>query len=199
MPGDMGLWCLSVYIAVFLYATFKEGLFQWLWGGVLLWLGSGILMGMVMPGMAGITHTTALYMPQLYIAAASLFFFVHRWHRLPEKNMWEASAGVFISLFAVSGALAHAAFLCLLGLVWLNYPDGLSAYVLPSLLQMYVLSPEYWMSMQLLMMLLFYLHRVLIEKQKGNIFSLGQLQSGFLLALLCQVVWVAASMQGIRR
>lgn len=198
MPGDFGLWCLLVYIGVFLYASFKEGMFQWLWASVLLWLGLSILFGKVLPGLAGITHITAFYVPQFYIAVASLFFFVHKWHRVPGKSLWIANAGVFISLFAVTGILMHAAFLCLCSLAWLNYPHGMSAYILPALLQMYALEPEYWIGMQVLLMVLFYLHRVTVEKQPGNVFSLGQLQSGFLLSLLYQVVWVAASMPHFR-
>lgn len=198
MPDSADLCCLLIYIAVFLYGTFKAGLFQWLWGSVLLWLASGILMSTVLPGMAGITHATAFYIPQFYIAVASVFFFVHQWRRMPAKNMWETGTGVFVSLFAVSGVLMHFAFFCLLGLVLLNYPGGISAYILPALLQMYVFEPLYWIGMQILIMLLFYIHRVLLEKHKGSFFSLGQLQGGFLLALVYQIVWVATLMQSIR-
>ncbi|OSI13267.1 hypothetical protein BWD07_01415 [Neisseria canis] len=198
MPGDLGLWCLLLYIAVFLYTSFKEGMFQWLWASVLLWLGISVLLGKVLPGVAGLTHVTAFYVPHFYITVASLFFFVHKWFRVPEKNVWITDSGVFISLFAVTGALMQVAFWCLCGLVWLNYPHGISVYILPALLQMYVLEPEYWIGMQILLILLFYLHRVVVEKQPGNVFSLGQLQSGFLLSLLFQVVWVAASMPHFR-
>lgn len=198
MPGNFGIECLLVYICIFLIIAYKEGMFQWLWGSILLWLGLGLLMGRVLPGVAGITHVTAFYVPQFYITVASLFFFVHKWHRLPDKNMWIADAGVFVSLFAVSGMLMNAAFLCLLGMVWLNYPGGLSTYILPALLQMYVLEPEYWIGTQALMMILFYLHRVAVEKQPGNVFSLGQLQSGFLLSLLYQTAWIVASVLRVR-
>ncbi|MDO4641631.1 MAG: hypothetical protein Q4A84_08040 [Neisseria sp.] len=198
MPENFGWWCLIVYIGIFLITAYKEGMFQWLWASVLLWLGTGMLMGKLLPGMAGITHLSAFYAPQFYITIASLFFFVHKWHKSPDKKLWVADAGTFISLFAVSGALMQIAFMCLLGLAWINYPHGLSSYILPALLQMYALEPIFWIGMQILMILLFYLHRVSVEKQQGNIFSSGQLQSGFLLALLYQVVWIAASILRIR-
>lgn len=199
MAANISLWFLAAYIAVFLVAAYKAGEFQWLWGSVLLWAGFGIIGARLLPGVWGITHLSTLYMPQLYITLASLLFFVNRWKKLPQKQGWQAEgADEFLSLFAVSGALMALAFAALLAMVGYRFPAGITPYVLPALLQMYVFKPVYWICSQAVLMLLFYLHHRRIMGEPANRFSSRQLQLGLLLALLFQTAYVVKALLEIR-
>ena len=199
MAANISLWFLAAYIAVFVVFAYRAGEFQWLWGSVLLWLGFGAIGARLLPGLWGITHLSALYMPHFYIALASLFFLVPRWQKMPEKHRWQLSGGqAFLSLFALSGMLMSVVFALLLAMVWYRFPTGITPYVLPALLQMYLFEPVYWVCMQSVLMPLFYLHRVVIEKQPANCFSRRQLQLGFLLALFFQMAFVVGSLLRIR-
>lgn len=195
MTTDVTLWFLAAYITVFLVQAFRAHQFQWLWGSIILWLGLGIIGSRLLPGIWGITRLTPLYMPQLYIFLASIFFFIHEWQRLPEKHWYETrNGGVFLSLFAVSSALMHIVYLVLLCLIWVKFPGGLTPYVLPALLELYLFNPVYWIMSQFTIMTLFYLHRHIVLKQKANRFSSLQLQGGVLLATCFQVAFIAFSL-----
>ncbi|MDO5640029.1 MAG: hypothetical protein Q4G28_09195 [Neisseria sp.] len=199
MAANISLWFLAAYIAVFVVAAYKAGEFQWLWGSIVLWAGLGLVGARLLPGVWGITHLSALYMPHFYITLASLFFFVRRWKRLPGGQGWHAEgAGGFISLFAVSGALMTLVFAALLAMVCYRFPGGITPYVLPALLQMYAFKPVYWMCAQAALMLIFYVHRHGIMKEPANRFSSRQLQLGLLTALLFQTACVVGALLEIR-
>lgn len=199
MAVGFDLWVLAVYITVFIVAAFKAGEFQWLWASVLLWLGFSVIGAQLLPGILGITYLAPLYIPHLYIALASLFFFINHWKKLPEKGWWQAQeTNGFISLFAVSGMLMTAVFLLLAFLVYLRFPTGITPYVMPALLQMYALKPAYWFVAQALIMLIFYVHRSLISKEPVTQFSGKQLQAGVLMAFLFQTAYVFNELLNIR-
>ncbi|UOO82833.1 hypothetical protein LVJ83_05070 [Uruburuella testudinis] len=198
MWSDTSFWFVAVYIGVFVIAAYKAGEFQWLWGSILLWLGFGIAGARLLPGIWGITHWIPLYLPHFYITLASLFFFTNHWQKLPQGARHTGQGNVFLSLFAVSGLQMTLVFALLLLLVWYRFPAGITPYVLPALLQMYVFKPVYWMMAQAVMMGLFYLHRSHIMKEPANRFSRRQLQMGWLLALFFQAAWVVKALLEIR-
>ena len=199
MLSTLSLWLPVAYVVLFIWQAYRDEQFQWLWGSVLLWIGLGTLGARLLPGVLGITHFATLYTPHIYIAIASVFYFANDWQRMPAQNIWYGrSNSVFISLFAVSGLLMLLSFCTLAGLTLLSYPNSLSAYILPALLQMYLLEPVLWIGMQAILMAVFFVHRVVIEKRPANVFSNKQLQGAFLITLLFQTVWVLASLLSIR-
>ncbi len=198
MLSTLSLWLLAAYVALFVWQAYRDEQFQWLWASVFLWIGFGVLGARLLPGILGITHLATLYTPHIYIAIASVFYFANDWQRMPAQNIWYArSNSVIISLFAVSGLLMLLSFCTLAGVVLLNYPNRLSAYILPALLQMYWFEPVLWMGMQAILMVMFFVHRAVIEKRPANVFSNKQLQGAFLITLLFQTVWVLASLLAI--
>ena len=198
MLSTLGLWLLAAYVALFIWQVYRAEQFQWLWASVFLWIGFGALGARLLPGILGITHLATLYTPHVYIAIASIFYFTNSWQRMPAQNIWYARSNVFLGLFAVSGLLMLLSFCVLTGLTLFSYPNSLSAYILPALLQMYLLEPVLWMGMQAILMSVFFVHRVVIEKRPANVFSNKQLQGAFLITLLFQTVWVLASLLSIR-
>ncbi len=199
MLSHPSTWLLVAYVLIFIYCAYRDGQFQWLWGSVFVWLGLGALGARLLPGILGIAQFATFYTPHLYIAIGSLFFFVNHWQKLPGLSMWYArSTSMFIGLFAVSGALMLTALTLLTGIIWLGAPGTLRAYLLPILMQMYLLEPLFWIGLQTLLMALFFVHRVFIEKRSANVFSNAQLQVGLLLALLVQTAWIVSSLWGLR-
>ena len=199
MLSTLSLCLLVAYVVLFIWQAYRNEQFQWLWGSVFLWIGFGTLGARLLPGILGITHLTTLYTPHVYIAIASVFYFANNWQRMPAPHIWYARcSSVFIGLFAVSGLLMLLSFCTLIGLTLLSYPNSLSAYILPALLQMYLFEPILWIGMQAILMVMFYVHRVVIEKRPANVFSNRQLQGAFLVTLLFQMVWVLASLLAIR-
>ena len=195
MTTDLNLWFLATYITIFFVLSFRARQFQWLWGSILLWLGFGLIGSRLLPGIWGITHISTLYMPQLYIVLASVFFFMYEWRKLPQKGWYKnRSCNVLLSLFAVSGVLMHLAYVSLLILIWMMFPGGVTPYVFPAVLELYIFNPINWMMAQFLIIILFYLHRTRVCHQPANQFSFTQLQGGVLLALCFQVAFVIASL-----
>lgn len=200
MAVSLDLWILAAYISIFFTATYKSDEFQWMWGSILLWLGFGTVGARLIPGIWGITHLITLYIPHFYITLASLFFFVNRWKKIPdEKAMWHAEgSNSFLSLFAVSGMLMTIVSAMLALAVWSRFPAGITPYVFPALLQIYVLKPLYWFGMQAVIMSVFYLHRSYIMHERANRFSSSQLKLGLLLALFLQTACVLIAVLQIR-
>lgn len=50
--------------------------------------------------------------------------------------------------------LMSVVFALLLAMVWYRFPTGITPYVLPALLQMYLFEPVYWVCMLSVLMLL---------------------------------------------
>lgn len=73
-------------------------------------------------------------------------------------------------------------------LAFLSYPEGLTPRILPSLLDLYLLQPVYWLAMQMLLMAVFLLHRK-ISHQPANVFSIRQIQSALLIVMFAQTVY----------
>ena len=183
-------WVIGLMLSAFFWQTGRHQQFQWLWFAVVLWLVLGIFSARLLPNVLGITRIPNLFIVHFYMFMGSVFFFMNSSKRQPEKSdsarilTWQnPEAGSWLTTFAVSGAVMHAAFLLLCVLVWLQYPRGYTAMLPAQLLKLYALDPVYWFSIQLLMMLLFAGHRLML-RQPVYVFSLGQIQGGFLLALI---------------
>ena len=199
--ATMGLWFLAAYISAFLVAAYQNK--QFLWVIIIMWLWLlGRMMGLwylseiwVYTHLNSLARLSLWHLPYFYVVLASVWVFARRWRKLPQSPYWQLR-GIqpFLSVFAVSGVLQTLAFVLLLGLVAWQFPHGLTPYVLPALVQMYVFEPVYWVSLQAMLMLIFYIHRVVINNQSASEFSSKQLQAGFLLALLLQVAYVVASL-----
>ena len=199
MAAGFDVWILAAYIVLFVAAAFKSGQFQWLWAGILLWLGCSTIGAVLLPGILGITYLSPLYIPHFYITVGSLFFFVNHWQKQPEAGRWHArDAGGFISLFAVSGMVMTGVFALIALLVYARFPTGITPYVMPVLLQMYALKPVYWFAAQGCIMLVFYLHRSLLAHEPANRFSSRQIQAGILMALVFQTAYIVCELLNIR-
>lgn len=182
---------ITAFIAIFCIQTMRRQQFQWLWFSVVVWLVFGLFSAHILPNVMGITEMPNLYLAHGYAFLGSIFFFLNAVERVPQPEnserkfmTWHSpSAGKWLTLFAVSGAVMHAAFLLLAGLVWLQYPDGYTPILPARLWSLYMLNPLYWYSIQLLMMGLLALHRVMTRESVG-VFSFGQIQAIFLICLI---------------
>ncbi|PJO78293.1 hypothetical protein GJV52_09295 [Neisseria brasiliensis] len=191
MAFHFDLWAAVIYAVFFLGLIFKAEKFQWFWAAVIAWLGVGFWGAEIIPGAWGITHVGPLFIPHFYLTIGSIFFFLNHWQKTPDGQFWQADeAHPLLSLFAVSNALMTAVFILLAGMVWYHYPEGTSIFSMPALLAFYALEPSYWFIVQLVLMAVFYVHRVKIMKQPASLFSSRQLQSGFLMLLVVQVAVV---------
>ena len=194
MWDNITLWVLAAYISLFVWQSLRQRQWLWLWLTVILWLGVGVASARLLPGLLGIEHLVNVYTPYVYVVPASLCLWLAAWRRKPGHPAWHMQrGGDYLALLAVSGVLQHLSFLLLLALVRYAYPHGLTLYVWPSLLYQYGLQPVYWIGCQWLLMALFYAHRRLLA-QPATGFSWPQLQLGFLIALLLQVLFVVVDL-----
>ena len=175
----ISLWFVATYISVFLMMVYQNRQFKWLVTAIGLWIVLRILGGVLVWYEAlweFFVRLSLMYLPYFYVVSSSLIVFICYWRRLPNSSFWHIKGGKpFFGLFVVSGMLMFMAYLVLLALVGWQFPEGLTPYVLPALLQMYMFDPVYWVCMQAVMMLVFYFHRVVIGKQSANCFSGKQL------------------------
>ena len=119
-------WAIGLMLGVFFWQTGRHQQFQWLWFTVVLWLVLGIFSARLLPNVLGITRMPNLFIVHFYMFMGSVFFFMNSSKRQPEKSdsarilTWQnPEAGSWLTTFAVSGAVMHAAFLSLCVLVWL--------------------------------------------------------------------------------
>ena len=80
------------------------------------------------------------------------------------------------------------AFVFLAGVVYFTLPLAGAVFAWTALLKIYALKPIYWFVLQGVLMLVFYLHRVVVCKQSAALFSATQLQMGWLVAVVMQAV-----------
>lgn len=193
MWGSITLWVLAAYISLFVWQCLRQRQWLWLVAAIALWLGTGMFSARLVPGILGPAHLGNVYVPFLYIVFASVCLWLPR-----RARNGDGRGGNYLILLAVSGVLQHLSFLLLVLLVCSSYPQGMSLYVWPSLLQLYGLQPVCWIGCQWVLMAVFYVHWRLNGVAAGRFSSL-QLQGGFLLSLLFQaayVLWNLASGYG---
>lgn len=192
---------IGLVVVLFIWQSYRYRHFQWLWFSVVIWLVFGLFSSYLMPRVLGITHMPNLFIVQFYLFAGSIFFFLNHTHKLPVSQQdktiltWHSpKSGVWLSTFAVSGLVMHAAFLLLLVLVWLKYPAGQTPMLFAQLFRLYALDPVYWFALQAWLMILMVLHR-LILRQHLCMFSFGQIQVMFLLTLVLFFFYVINAYQ----
>lgn len=187
------------YTICFFMMAFRSKLFLWAWGSLFLWLVFSGIGYYFLPGVWGVGSVASLLIPYFYITLAGLVFLIRCGTKEVEYQIWQINLHhVFLSLFAVSNILLSFSFLFLVAITYYHYPSGLTLFIAPALLEMYVLNPIYWVGMQALIMAIFYVHRCVIMGQPANWLSNRQLQGGFLLSLIFQVTVVACLILGNR-
>lgn len=188
---DLNLLFVLLFITLFFIQTLHKQQFNWLWFAIALWLVLGLFSAQILPRILGITQMMNLYLAHFYVFCGSVFFFLNDTQRLPERQQatWQAqTAGRLLTLLAVSGVSMHLALTLLFGIVWWHYPNGSTAIILPRLLTMYTLDPLFWYGTQMLLMILFALHRWCARDHSG-IFSLQQIYAGVFLCLIWQYLY----------
>lgn len=213
MAFDSDIFTALVYAVVFAAAAVRAKQWPWLLGCILLWLAAnaaGMLLlgvpsdGLLTPSTGGMAeirpeglwyfgHPLSLVAPQLYIVPASLLYFKTAWRRNGEES-YRASGGTFIGLFAVTGALSAAALLLIAATVWYAYPTGNTAYAASAMLYLFVLKPVFWILIQAVLMIVFYIHSRKIKGEPADSFSPPQLKAGFLLSLLLSGISIVGAM-----
>lgn len=184
-------WAITLFTFLFCVQTMRKHQFQWFWYAVVVWLAVGILSGRMLPNILGLTTWSNLYLIHFYAFVGSIFFFINSVERLPNpdqskprQNTWHSpKAGAFLSLFATSSLVMHCAMILLALMVWWQYPNGYTPLLPARLFFLYALSPIYWYSIQILIIIIFILHRI-ITKDAWHVFSLGQLQASGLICLI---------------
>ena len=84
------------------------------------------------------------------------------------------------------------AFVFLAGVVYFILPLAGSVFAWVALLKIYALKPIYWFALQGVLMLVFYLHRVVVCKQSASLFSMRQMWAGWMVAVVMQAVVAVA-------
>ncbi|WP_188211517.1 hypothetical protein [Neisseria sp. RH3002v2g] len=192
MMVSWDFWFAVAYAAVSLAFIFRAQRFQWLWAAVLLWLGISVLGARLLPGMWGFTHTGPLFIPHFYLTAASVFFFIDDCSKTEDGKFWSAGEYAGLTLFAVSNVVMTLAFVFLACAVYFILPLAGSVFAWAALLKIYALKPIYWFALQGVLMLVFYLHRVVVCKQSASLFSMRQMWAGWMVAVVMQAVVVVA-------
>ena len=142
----------------------------------------------LLPGMWGFTHTGPLFIPHFYLTIASIFFFIDDCSKTEDKKFWSAGEYAGLTLFAVSNVVMTLAFVFLAGVVYFILPLAGSVFAWVALLKIYALKPIYWFVLQGVLMLVFYLHRVVVCKQSASLFSMRQMWAGWMVAVVMQAV-----------
>ena len=192
MMVSLDFWFAIAYAAVSLAFIFRAQRFQWLWAAVLLWLGISALGARLLPGMWGFTHTGPLFIPHFYLTAASVFFFIDDCGKTEDGKFWSAGEYTGLTLFAVSNVVMTLAFVFLAVAVYFILPLAGSVFAWAALLKIYALKPIYWFALQGVLMLVFYLHRVVVCKQPASLFSMRQMWAGWMVAVVMQAVVAVA-------
>ena len=188
MMVSLDFWFAIAYAAVSLAFIFRAQRFQWFWAAVLLWLGISALGARLLPGMWGFTHTGPLFIPHFYLTAASVFFFIDDCSKTEDRKFWSAGEYAGLTLFAVSNVVMTLAFVFLVCAVYFILPLAGSVFAWAALLKIYALKPIYWFALQGVLMLVFYLHRVVVCKQSASLFSMRQMWAGWMVAVVMQAV-----------
>ena len=192
MMVSLDFWFAIAYAAVSLAFIFRAQRFQWFWAAVLLWLGISALGACLLPGMWGFTHTGPLFIPHFYLTAASVFFFIDDCSKTEDRKFWSAGEYAGLTLFAVSNVVMTLAFVFLACAVYFILPLAGSVFAWAALLKIYALKPIYWFALQGVLMLVFYLHRVVVCKQSASLFSMRQMWAGWMVAVVMQAVVAVA-------
>ncbi|HHX2503223.1 TPA: hypothetical protein ACU8BH_000575 [Neisseria subflava] len=192
MMVSLDFWFAIAYAAVSLAFIFRAQRFQWFWAAVLLWLGISALGARLLPGMWGFTHTGPLFIPHFYLTAASVFFFIDDCGKTEDGKFWSAGEYAGLTLFAVSNVVMTLAFVFLAVAVYFILPLAGSVFAWTALLKIYALKPIYWFALQGVLMLVFYLHRVVVCKQSASLFSMQQMWAGWMVAVVMQAVVAVA-------
>ena len=192
MMVSLDFWFAIAYAAVSLAFIFRAQRFQWFWAAILLWLGISALGARLLPGMWGFTHTGPLFIPHFYLTAASIFFFIDDCCKTEDGKFWSAGEYAGLTLFAVSNVVMTLAFVFLAVAVYFILPLAGSVFAWAALLKIYALKPIYWFALQGVLMLVFYLHRVVVCKQSASLFSMRQMWAGWMVAVVMQAVVAVA-------
>ncbi len=192
MMVSLDFWFAIAYAVVSLAFIFRAQRFQWFWAAVLLWLGISALGARLLSGMWGFTHTGPLFIPHFYLTAASVFFFIDDCSKTEDRKFWSAGEYAGLTLFAVSNVVMTLAFVFLACAVYFILPLAGSVFAWAALLKIYALKPIYWFALQGVLMLVFYLHRVVVCKQSASLFSMRQMWAGWTVAVVMQAVVAVA-------
>ncbi|WP_274584406.1 hypothetical protein V9W64_01910 [Neisseria leonii] len=193
--NDPALWAVAAQISLFALAAWHGRQRRWLGGALLLWLLADTLAGRLVPSAPSLRRLILLYAPQFYIAAASVCLLPQL--RRVENGMWRIGCGSgLLTLYAVSGWVSTSAALLLAALVWWQYPNGITPYAAAGLMQLYFFQPLYWLAMQSVLMLLFYVH-ARWDGQGAQDFDGARLHFGLMAALAMQTACVLAAF-GVR-
>ena len=130
--------------------------------------------------------------PSFYLTIASIFFFIDDCSKTEDKKFWSAGEYAGLTLFAVSNVVMTLAFVFLAGVVYFILPLAGSVFAWVALLKIYALKPIYWFVLQGVLMLVFYLHRVVVCKQSASLFSMRQMWAGWMFAVVMQAVVAVA-------
>lgn len=148
----------------------------------------GLLMWWMMPMAFSMDGYLFLlqYLLHFYLFAGGLMFLWQHTERYPSGGWIIRSGNDFLQTLALGAMVQHAAALVFAVLLYWQYPEGQSSVMLIRLMQFYLFNPNVWFAQLYWVMLVFWLHRRVVCKQSAGIFTVGQLQAGFLTALLLQ-------------
>lgn len=187
---DFNFLLILLFIIIFFIQTLRKQQYKWLWLSIMVWISLSLVSAQILPRILGMGHLANLYLVNFYLFIGSVFFFSTGLQQVGGKvNTWQnPTAGRLLTLIAISGVSMHLSLLIFAGLVWWQYPSGNTPFVLSRLVIMYALDPLFWYGSQILLMIVFMLHRW-IARESVSIFSLQQIYVGTFLCLIWQFLY----------
>lgn len=197
---DFAQWQLAALVftaLIFIWQALVYKHTQWLLLSIAVWFALGLFSARIMPNILGITRLPNAFLLYTYLFLGSGFFWLKDVKKMPPQpqsrhRYWRSRSGsILLTLFATATLVIHLAFIVFTLLVAWSYPEGVSPYLAAFLLQLYATLPLNLLALHAFVMLLFYLHRRL-ARQPADMFSLVQLELGFLISIL----WLIAAVYG---
>ncbi|MDO5059984.1 MAG: hypothetical protein Q4D82_08560, partial [Neisseria sp.] len=114
-----------------------------------------------------------------------------------KQNRWQINASLPLAFALISLILQQTGFALLCGLLLWLLPEMLLPYIIPLLVQQYLLSPAFWLGCQALIAALLYLHNKINGETKPR-FSNSQLLGALFFAMLLQTAYLLHGLSSIQ-
>lgn len=202
MTTQIHLWVIGLFSGIWLIEMLRQRQIGCLLIGLMLWLAMAISLVLSFSvyenfflyqifGAFGLGFP--LHFVHLWIFVGSAIYVLRHNQKLSDRRESYRLPSPLLSLFATSGFVMHLSVLTLLILMgFMPNQDNQNhqMVLLTRLANLYFLNPVQWYAWQTLLMLIFFLHRQWIMRESPAIFSIQQIQAGFLMILPLQFFYV---------
>lgn len=199
MTTQIHLWVIGLFSGIWLIEMLRQRQIGCLLIGLMLWLAMAISLVLSLSIyenfflyqiFGGFGLGFPLHFVHLWMFVASAIYLLRQNQKLSDRRESYRLPSPLLSLFATSGFVMHLSVLTLLILMGFTSSQDNQMVLLTRLANLYFLNPVQWYAWQTLLMLIFFLHRQWIMRESPAIFSIQQIQVGFLMILPLQFFYV---------